>query len=161
MQKLAVFGMLFAVAALGGCGNSATAVSRSQTTVERGIFISTGDCADAGKLTIDQCGQAIDAAVTLHQNQAPSYKSLHACAEVEGPDRCARDVDGAYRSNVQAFFVTMSNRPSAVPLYASRDGTVGFLGLDKKAFVVNDDDYTMSAAAQAIAHENAKLRKRI
>jgi hypothetical protein len=62
---------------------------------------------------------------------------------------------------VQAFFVTMSNRPSAVPLYASRDGTVGFLGLDKKAFVVNDDDYTMSAAAQAIAHENAKLRKRI
>jgi hypothetical protein len=160
MQKLAVLGMLFAVATLGGCGNSATAVSHNQATVERGIFISSNDCADTGKLTVEQCGQAIDAAVTMHQKQAPSYKSLHACAAVEGPDRCAKDVDGDYRSNVQAFFVTMSKRPSAVPLYASRDGTIGFLGLDKKAFVANDDDYTMSAAAQAIAHENAKLRKR-
>jgi hypothetical protein len=160
MQKFAVIGMLFAVVALGGCGNSATAVSRGQPAAESGIFISSRDCADAGKLTIDQCGQAIDAAVTMHRNQAPSYKSLNACAAVDGPDRCAKDVDGAYRSTVQAFFVTMSKRPSAVPLYASRDGEVGFLGLDKKAFVVNDDDYTMSAGAQAIAHENAKLRKR-
>ena len=44
-----------------------------------------------GKLTVDQCGQAIDAAVALHEAEAPSYGSLSQCAAtVEGPIAATR-----------------------------------------------------------------------
>jgi hypothetical protein len=159
MRYLATLGILVVLSALGGCGEDATAVPNGPAA-ERGIFISSSDCADAGKLTIDQCGQAIDKAVAMHNRKAASYKNLRDCAAVEGPDRCSRDVDGSYRSNLQAFLVTMSDPPSAVPLYASTDGSVGFRGMDKKAYPAIADGYTVSAAAQAAAHENAKLAKR-
>jgi hypothetical protein len=159
MRYFPALAILVLLSGLGGCGENATAVS-NEAAAERGIFISSGDCADAGKLTIDQCGQAIDKAVTLHNREAASYKNLRDCAAVEGPDRCARDVDGSYRSNLQAFLVTMSTPASAVPLYASTDGSIGFRGMDKKAYPAIADGYSISAAAQAAAHENAKLKKR-
>ena len=156
MRTLVLFGILLATAALAGCGNSATAVL-PKNAVERGIFISSGDCAGARKLTIDQCGQVIDRAVALHQSSGPTYKSLNACAAAEGPDRCAAGVDGKYQPNLQAFLVTFGDAPNAVPLYATSDGSVGFKGLDKQKFGLNDDGYTVSDAAQATAHENARL----
>jgi uncharacterized protein DUF1190 len=159
MRTLASLGFVLAAAALAGCGNSATAVT-PKSGAERGIFISSGDCADAQKLTIDQCGDAIDRAVVVHQRQAPSYKSLNACVAVEGPDRCAKGVDGNYQANVQAFLITFGNVPSALPLYATSDGSAGFKGLDKQKYGLNDDGYTVSASAQAIAHENVKLGRK-
>lgn len=159
MRTLALSGFLLATAALAGCGNSETAAA-PKTALERGIFISSGDCADVQKLTIDQCGQVIDKAVALHQSRGPSYKSLNACTAAEGQDRCAQGVDGNYHPNLQAFLVTFGKSPSAVPLYATADGSVGFNGLDKEKFGLNDDGYTVSDSAQALAHENAKLPKK-
>jgi uncharacterized protein YgiB involved in biofilm formation len=159
MRTLVLSGILLATAALAGCGNSETAAA-PKSPLERGIFISSGDCADLQKLTMDQCGQVIDRAVALHQSRGPSYRSLNACAAAEGQDRCAQGVDGNYQPNLQAFLVTFGKSPSAVPLYATSDGTVGFKSLDKQKFGLNDDGYTISDAAQALAHENARLGKK-
>jgi len=159
MRTIALFGILSAAAALAGCGNSATEVA-PKAKAETGIFISSEDCATRQKLTIDECGQAIDRAVALHQSRAPSYNSLTACASVEGPDRCAKGVDGKYQPNVQAFLVTFGQPPSAVPLYATSDGSAGFKGLDKKNVGLKDDGNTFSESAEALAHENARLAKK-
>ncbi len=160
MRTLASFGILLATVTLAGCGNSETAAA-PKGPLERGIFISSGDCADVQKLSIDQCGQAIDKAVALHQSRGPSYKSLNACAAAEGQDRCAQGVDGNYHPNLQAFLVTFGQSPSAMPLYATTDGSVGFKSLDKQQFSLNDDGYTFSDAAQALAHENSKLPRKL
>ncbi|WP_045836619.1 DUF1190 domain-containing protein [Hyphomicrobium sp. 99] len=159
MRMIALSGMLFAAVTLAGCGNSATAVT-PKTKVETGVFISSGDCASMQKLTIDQCGQAIDKAVALHRSHAPSYKSLSACAAAEGPDRCAKGVDGTYQPNVQAFLVTFGQPPSALPLYATSDGSLAFKGLDKQKFGLNDDGSNFSESAEALAHENARMAKK-
>jgi len=149
--------VLFLAAALAGCGNGTTAKAPK---AETGIFISSGDCASTGKLSIDQCGQVIDAAVALHQNRAPSYKSLSACAAAEGPDRCARGVDGKYQPNVQAFLVVFGKPPSAIPLYATSDGSLAFKGLDKQKFGLNDDGSNFSESAATLAHQNARVSKK-
>jgi hypothetical protein len=159
MQTPALFGILSVAVALAGCGNSATAVT-PKTKAKTGIFISSGDCAGVQKLTIDQCGQVIDKAVALHQSRGPSYTSLKACAAAEGPDRCAKGVDGKYQPNLQAFLVTFGDPPSAIPLYATSDGSLGFKGLDKQKFGLNDDGSTFSESAEALAHENARLAKK-
>jgi len=159
MRTIALFGMLFAAVTLAGCGNSATAV-QPKTKVETGVFISSGDCAGVQKLTIDQCGQAIDKAVALHRSRAPSYNSLNACAAAEGPDRCAKGVDGKYQPNIQAFLVTFGQPPSALPLYATSDGSLAFKGLDKQKFGLNDDGSHFSESAEALAHENARMAKK-
>ena len=106
-------------------------------------------------MTIDQCGDAIDQAVALDRTQAPSYRSLNGCVAAEGADRCSMSLDGVYRAQVQAFLVTLSKPPTAQPLYPSLDGSIGFRGIAKQAVNITDDSYTVSAAAQAIAHENA------
>jgi hypothetical protein len=54
---------------------------------EHGVFVSSTDCADTVKLTLDQCGQAIDIAVGTHNARAAVYKSLRQCEGVEGPER--------------------------------------------------------------------------
>ena len=154
MRSPAFFAVLLLAAGLSGCGSGST---KKAPKAETGIFISSSDCASAGKLTIDQCGQVIDVAVALHQNRAPSYRSLTACAAAEGPDRCARGVDGRYQPNVQAFLVTFSEPPSATPLYATSDGSLAFKGLDKQKFGLNDDGSNFSESAATLAHQNARL----
>jgi hypothetical protein len=139
---------------LSGCGKSTPGVPAAP--VERGIFVSSGDCAETGKLTIDQCGQAIDKAVALHQSRAPSYKTLAACTAKEGSDRCAKGIDDEYHPNVEAFLITFGSPPSATPLYGTSDGSVGFRGLENQKFGLNDDRYSVSDSARIIAHENAK-----
>jgi uncharacterized protein YgiB involved in biofilm formation len=154
MRTLVTFGILLAAAALAGCGNSAPAVSGPPA--ERGIYISSSDCAASEKLNLDQCGQLIDNAVVQHQNLAASYATLNACDAAEGQDRCAKGVDGHYHSNIEAFLVTFGQQPSAMPLYGTSDGTAGFKGLDRQNYGINDPRYTVSDSAQAAANDNAR-----
>ncbi len=154
MRTVVISGILLAAAALAGCGNSTPVVPAGP--VERGIFISSGDCAASEKLTIDQCGQLIDKAVALHQARAPAYKTLAACTAAEGRDRCAKGLDDKYHPNVEAFLVTFGNQPNALPLYGTSDGSVGFKDLDNRKFAINGNGYTVSDSAQALAHENAR-----
>ncbi len=156
MRTLATFGILLAVATLAGCGNSAPSVQGPP--VERGIYISSGDCAASEKLNIDQCGQLIDNAVAMHQNLAPSYSTLDACASAEGQDRCSKSFDGHDHPNAQAFLITFGQQPSAIPLYGTSDGTAGFKGLNKQKYDLKSTAYTVSDSAQTLANENAKSK---
>lgn len=158
MRTTALSGVLFFAVSLAGCGNGAAVAPKAKA--ERGVFISSSDCASVRKLTIDQCGQVIDKAVALHRSNATSYKSLSACAAAEGPDRCARGVDGRYQPNLQAFLVTFGAQPSATPLYATADGSLAFKGLDKQKFGLKDDGSNFSESAEALAHQNARMPKK-
>jgi len=91
MRQLSKFCVGLAVcAALGGCGDASQPEAKARPPVEHGVFISARDCAATGKLTVDQCGQAIDAAVARHEAEAPAYGSLSQCEATVGADRCDR-----------------------------------------------------------------------
>ncbi len=144
---------------MAGCGNSSEP-SQPQVKVPRGIFISASDCADAGKLTLDECGQAIDMAVALHEKQAPFYTSLQKCVAAEGSDFCDKTVDG-YRARLQAFLVTLNpKRPTAAPLYPSKPGSPGFRSAAKEAVDATDESLNVSVAALTVANENGKNGKK-
>ncbi len=124
---------------------------------EHGVYISASDCADGGKLTLDQCAAAIDEAVASHEAQAPTYKSVAQCAGTMGPDRCDKGVDGLYRARVQAFYIVLSDPPSAVPLYPPTTPAIGFQSPSKQAIDARNENLHVSVAALTVAHENAKL----
>ena len=60
--KYPIFVSFGALALLAGCGE-AEKPKAAAPPAERGIYISASDCADGGKLSAEQCGQAIDQAV--------------------------------------------------------------------------------------------------
>ena len=92
---------LASVTLLTACGK-AEELKAAGPPAERGIFISTSDCADSGKLTAEQCGQAVDMAVAAHEQQAPVYKTRRQCETVEGPERCDKSSDEQYRAGLTA-----------------------------------------------------------
>ena len=141
---------------LSACGKAEEPKS-AVPPAELGVFISTSDCIEAGKLTADQCAQAIDMAVALHNEQAAFYKSLRSCEVAEGPERCDKTGEAEYRARLQAFYVVMSNPPSAVPLYPPQGASVGFRSPSKQTIDARDENIHVSYAAQTVAYENAKL----
>ncbi len=148
----------FAVAALvTGCGDPAPPKPVAEVVIERGVFISSQDCADSKKLSPELCDKAIELAIRIHESQATPFKTLRQCVAARGPERCEKTATGQYRPHLQAFFVVMSNPPSAVPLYPSSGNDVGFSSLTKQAVSANDESLVVSLAAQTLAHENSKL----
>jgi uncharacterized protein YgiB involved in biofilm formation len=143
-------------AALSACGGE-TAPKAPQAAVEHGVFISSSDCAATGKLTLDQCGEAIDRAVAQYQAQAPAYESAGKCEEAAGLERCEKGVDGRYRQQLQAFFVTLAAPGHAVPLYAPSRSVIGFQSPSKQIIDARDETLRVSEAALTLAHENAKM----
>ena len=157
MLKVFVSATLLATAAfLAGCGE-APQVLAPAPPAEKGVFVSVPDCAESGKLSAELCAQAIDAAVAIHEQQAPAFKSLRQCAAAMGPDRCDKSVDGHYRARLQAFFVTMSTPPDGAPLYPGTNGFVGFRSATKEAIDARNEDLVVSSAAMTVANENALL----
>jgi Protein of unknown function (DUF1190) len=148
--------VLVAAIALGGCGN-AEEPKATAPPPEHGIFTSAIDCAGFGKLTVDQCGHAIDRAVTAHQAQAPLYKSLNQCEATEGPERCDKVADREYRPRIQAFLVTMSDPATAVQLYAPHGSTAAFRSPSRQEIAATDESMNVSREALTVANENAKL----
>ncbi len=157
MPKLSCPALVLACAALlGGCGE-AEKPKAAAPPPERGIFISSADCADSGKLSVELCAQAVDTAVALHEEQATAYKSLRQCTAAEGPERCDKTVEGQYRARLQAFFVTMTNPPGGLPLYPSAAGAIGFRNGTRQPVDARDENINVSVAALTVANENAKL----
>jgi Protein of unknown function (DUF1190) len=146
----------FIAVALSGCGK-AEEPKVAAPPAEHGVFISSTDCADSGKITEDACGHAIDQAVANHNNIAPVYKTIRQCEAAEGPERCDKTGDNEYRIRIQAFFVTMSEPPTAVPLYPPVSSTAAFRSPSKQELSVKDDSLNMSHHAMSVASENARL----
>lgn len=147
---------VLSAAVLAGCG-SAEEPKAAARTFEHGVFVSASDCAGTGKANIDQCGTAIDAAVASHIATARVYPALARCEAVEGPERCEKIGQDQYRVRAQAFFVTFSDPPTALPLYAPSTAVAGFRSPSKQQLSVLNETLKMSRAAIALANDNARL----
>ncbi len=155
-QRLSLIATLAAATTLTACGQAEQPKSEAPPA-EHGVFISSTDCADTGKITLDDCGQAIDSAVAAHNENSAVYKSLRQCEAAEGPERCDKIGENEYRVRVQAFFVTMSTPATAVPLYAPNASTAAFRSPSKQELSAKDESLHMSPAAMTVANENARL----
>lgn len=156
----ALFVPMFALAALtGGCGDGgAPKQAQGPGVAERGIYISANDCVAGNKLTAEQCSSLIDRALADHEAKAPKYQSLVSCARAQGPDRCEKTFDGTFSPKLQAYFFVMSEvDPTAIPLYPTAGGEIGFRTPSKQTIDLRSDHLTVSAAAQALAYENSRL----
>lgn len=154
--KLSTLSLAFAALALAGCSGGA---KKPEPPAFQGIYTASGDCADSGKLTIDQCLAAMEKAVAEHEKSAPSYSSLKSCETTEGRDRCERTHIGSYRPVLLAFLVIASKQPVAKPLYASGDPKkVGFRTATKEFFLTSDEAVTMSAHAHTLAEANVDAK---
>lgn len=161
MMRPAKLFALAAALALAGCGGSAEEKPAAAAAVEKAIYISSADCADAGKIKADDCDALIEKAVKLHEKNAPSFKSLRSCEEAAGLERCENDVTGTYRMRLQAFLVSFGKAIIAAPLYPSADGKIGFRDDKKAAIDALSDAFTVSNSALQVAHENAKIAKNV
>ena len=158
MSKLSIAIAMTAAGLLSACGNAEPPKAAAPPPViENGIYTSTGDCVDGGKLTAEKCEKAIDMAVSVHESSAPIFKTKRQCEAATGPERCGKTVDGRYRPLLQAFFVVMSTPPSAQPLYPSTAQQIGFQSLTKQVIFADDESLLISNSAITLAHENAKL----
>ncbi len=148
---------LLSALAVSACGKAEEQKAAAAPPAEHGVFISATDCAETGKLSADACGLAIDRAVAAHTEQSPVYTTLRQCEVAQGPERCDKTGEGEYRTRVQAFFVTMSDPATAVPLYPPASSVAAFRSPSKQELNVKDDTLNMSHAAMSIASENARL----
>lgn len=150
--------LVLAPLALTACSDAPSAPKDAPPPPPRGIFISANDCAEAGKLTGDECGSAIDAAISTHETKTKGYKSLKQCVAAEGKDRCAKTVDGQYRPRLQAFLIVLAKPVRSEPLYPPKKGkTLGFRSPTLPAVDASDESLIVSSAALTIAHENSRL----
>ena len=140
-------------ASLAGCGGSAPKQAAAPAAV--GIYTSAADCAESHKLNLEQCDELIHAAVTEHNQTAKTYISLRLCEVTEGPDRCERTEENAFRPKLQAFLISFSTPPLAQALYAAPDKQVGFANRDKSRTVLTvDETLLFSDNAKFVAEGN-------
>lgn len=144
--------------ALAGCGEAKK--TTAAPAAFRGVYTTSSDCADSGKLTYEQCVTAMEKAVTEHEKTATSFKTLTSCEASEGVNRCERTHLGTYRPVLLAFLVTASTPPRAQPLYAIGDKKVGFRTASKEVFLTSDENITMSRHAQSMAESNVDKKAR-
>lgn len=152
-------GLFLLLVTMAGCGNSEPAADQKPAKAAPvGIFVSTKECVEAGKISEEMCGQAVDMAIRIHQVQTPTFTTPGQCAASYGEGNCTRAVDGSYAPRLQAYLITMSTPPSSEPLYAAKDNTIGFKAPKKGVVNALDDTLIVSASAMAIAHDNARAQ---
>ena len=139
-----------------GCGNGGGA---AKAQAAKGIYTNSVDCAEGGKLTFEQCAQALDAAVTEHEKTAPTYTALWRCEETEGVNKCEHTHAGRFRPKLLAFLVIATDPPVATPLYAPPKGKAGFRGADSKLYLEKDETITFSEHAQTQFEAHLDKRK--
>ena len=145
---------------LTGCSGGSSK-AKAAKKAEQSVYTSTSDCADQGKITIDECIDAIEPAISLHVKKAPTYSSLRSCEKAQGADRCERDAGDSYRPKLRAFLVTFSEKRNvATPLYATKDGTSGFRKLDKSLVSGHNEDINFSSQAVAAYSQYGDRKKK-
>lgn len=154
--KFAPLAALVAALALAGCGGDSAPKKAAKAPDKKGIFISTNDCAAAEILSEEACGKAVNLALKMHET-GKSYPTIGACEKAEGAERCTNTADGTYRVRLQAYLITLGAEPTGMPLYPSEKKTIGFKDAKQAAVEATDDTLIVSAAAMAVAHDNARL----
>jgi Protein of unknown function (DUF1190) len=159
MHKLAGAVLCFALSGLVGCGQGAPQTNSNTgqppPPMERGIFLSSDECARSGKLSIGECSDAILKASTEHDFKIAGYENESDCEAAFGRDRCEIRIDHRARPRVQAFLITLGTPTDAVSLYPPSRAIVGFQSASGEEIVATDRALNVSEAALALAQENA------
>ena len=146
--------VLAACFALAGCGKSAT--KEAKPTGPKHIVVSAADCADNTGLDYEKCLTLIESAIKEHDRLATIYTKLAECEKAEGPDRCDRIRDKAYRARLTAFQITLTEQPAAAPLYSNKDDKPGFRSASVGDVSPDADSFTFTKRATDAAHLHAK-----
>lgn len=158
-SKLVAAAALVAIG-LSGCGKSSAVATGKEDW--KGVFTTAADCADSGKLSYDECADAMAAAVVDHEKNAPTYRSLTSCAAKEGDGRCENAVNGQYRPRLLAFLLTTTAKSAtatAVPLYPPPKGKAGFRDTASNLYTTDNDQIVFSEHAQTMFETHAKKKK--
>jgi len=146
--------VLAACVALAGCGKSAT--KEAKPAGPKYIVVSAADCADNTGLDYEKCLTLIEGAIKEHDRSASIYTKLTECEKAEGSDRCDRIREKAYRARLTAFQITMTDNPSAAPLYFNKDDKPGFRSASIGDISPDADSFTFTKRASDAAHLHAK-----
>lgn len=144
-------------AMLGGCGGSG---SSDGPKIPKGIYTTAADCAEAGKLTYEQCSDLIYAAIDKHEAEAPTYSELRFCEAKEGEGKCEFTANQKIRPKLMAFLVTASEPPQAVPLYATPKGEPGFRDLGGSTYLHSNEELVFSEHAVTVFERNGQKKRR-
>ncbi len=148
--------VLLVSALLAGCGDSQ---SSTGGPAMRGVIASASDCASFGPEAVDACGDAIERAVSAHENTT-AYRTADACEAVAGAAMCERSASGMYRPRLSAFLVTLGRSPQAEPLYPAAPGTIGFQTSGKTTFAASDTSLAFSRLALSVAEGQSVSKKK-
>lgn len=136
---------------LAGCGSGGSSTPKQAVKTETSIFISAKDCADSGKLSMQQCATLVDGAIADHIKNAKTYLSQNSCETAEGPDRCERSDERSYRPRLIAFAVTTTGTVSkAMPVYILHTSTEKGFRNGKQNFLLSDDLLVVSQKSVAV-----------
>jgi uncharacterized protein YgiB involved in biofilm formation len=152
MQHLASspgLAVIAAALALAGCGKAQK--SAEKVEVKQYIVTSAVDCADNTGLTYEVCTELIEQAVASHEKSAPTHKSREACEKAEGPEWCERMDEKVYRPRLTAFQISMTEKPTAVPLYPTKKASTGFRTASNGDVLTEADTFTFTKSASDAA----------
>jgi uncharacterized protein YgiB involved in biofilm formation len=158
MQKLRIASLMIAVSGLAGCNQSDPAPTSAADPVrseQLGIFLSSDECAFSGKLSIEQCGEAIQTALSGHDKEIAGYQSETDCLAMFPHSHCEVRIDGRYRRRAQAFLVTFATPPNATALFRPGRAIVGFRTASGQEVDATDKALQISRTAFDLAQENA------
>ena len=150
LPKLSVLAIAVPGLALAGCGSSGPSTPKAD--VKQFIVVSAVDCADNTGLEFEQCITLLETAIAEHDKSAVTYKKLAACEKTEGAERCDRVGEDLYRARLSAFQITMSAKPTAVPLYPGKTATPGFRTAANAEIAADADAFTFTKSAADAAH---------
>ncbi len=137
--------IVLAGALLGGCGGGSNDAEAAKNA-PKGVFLSTGDCADVGFADFETCSKGITAAIKDHDKNAPTYDSLRGCEATEGTGRCERTLSDSYRRRLFAFLVVGGDKPDGRSLYIEV-GKQGYTDNKKAEYLDSDLSLTFSKGA--------------
>jgi uncharacterized protein YgiB involved in biofilm formation len=143
--------------ALAGCGKSGT--PKEKVEVKQYIVVSAVDCADNTGLPFETCIEVLQTAIDAHDKAATTYSKIEACEKSEGADRCDRIGEKSYRARVTAFQITMSEKPTALPLYAGKAATAGFRTSGNVEISAEADTFIFTKSAADAAHLHIAEKK--
>jgi uncharacterized protein YgiB involved in biofilm formation len=149
--------MAVSALALAGCGNNDSA---AQAEIKRYIVVSAVDCADNAGMEFDKCVGLLQSAVAQHDSTAKTYPKLEACETAEGENRCERAGEKSYRARVTAFQITVSEKPSAIPLYAPTTDKAGLRTASNTEILPDAETFTFTESAADASHLFFKEEKK-
>jgi uncharacterized protein YgiB involved in biofilm formation len=150
LAKSRTLAILASALALAGCGKSGT--PKEKVEVKQYIVVSAVDCADHTGLPFETCIEVLQTAISAHDKAATTYPKIEACETAEGADRCDRIGEKSYRARVTAFQITMSEKPTALPLYAGKAATAGFRTAGNVEISAEADTFIFTKSAADAAH---------